>query len=476
MIELGKTSFWLDEAASSMLAQSEWHTFTAALYRAQANMALYYLLLRWWSHLGNSEAWLRLLSVAFGVAAIPILYKLARVIFDDRTARIAAFLMSVNVFHIRYSQEARGYSLVVFLAILCCYGFVRMLILPNKAIQAAYVITSVLMVYAHVFGVWILIAQWAYATLLSTPSKGRRIVWIPASFICVLISPLMFSLLVISDRSQLSWMTRASATSLHEFFVDLSGNGGTALLVLYVSLLCLSLRSSVCNMAQQPTDARLRYVFVWAWLFFPVFIVEGLSVRQPIFQARYLLICLPAFLLLAADGLTHLRCRPIFYSALITIIVISFMGLMAYYRGRIDFDHADNWRDATNNCLFQIHTGDAVLFTYSAEEIPFRVYQHRFGKVGLNVALLPRETELKLLSTRGVWADARETYAAMSNNHRLWLITALQANAHSTEAESALKTRFNEDSRERFGSVTVRLFVFNGDQTPPDPIGNTHKP
>jgi hypothetical protein len=56
IFELGKRSLWLDEAASSMLARTDWHTFVTALLRYPANMALYYLLLRGWIHLGHTEA------------------------------------------------------------------------------------------------------------------------------------------------------------------------------------------------------------------------------------------------------------------------------------------------------------------------------------------------------------------------------------------------------------------------------------
>ena len=79
--KLGSKSFWLDEAASSMLARSDWHTFLNALVHRQANMTLYYLVLRGWIHLGNSETSVRLLSVLFGVASIPLMYQLATYIF-----------------------------------------------------------------------------------------------------------------------------------------------------------------------------------------------------------------------------------------------------------------------------------------------------------------------------------------------------------------------------------------------------------
>src|SRR5207248_11580015 len=127
IVALGTRSFWLDESASIMLARVDWHTFVNAVIRRQANMALYYTLLRGWVQIGNGEWWTRFLSVIFGVAAISVMYQLGKVILGAKGGRIAALLLAVHAFHIEYSQEARGYSLAVFFALLSCYFFLKSL-------------------------------------------------------------------------------------------------------------------------------------------------------------------------------------------------------------------------------------------------------------------------------------------------------------------------------------------------------------
>jgi uncharacterized membrane protein len=224
-----------------MLARSNWQTFVTALFHRQANMALYYLLLRGWVHIGHSEWFLRLLSVAFGVSTIPLTYLLAKTFGGTRNARIAAFLMSINAFHIQYSQEARSYTLVVFLAMLSCYLFWN---LPDPGkLPVRYILVAVFMVYAHMFGVWILMAQWISILFGAHRSVTKKTFGITAGTIIVLIAPLFFSVLFVSDRSQLSWMNKDLASVLYRFFIDLSGNGGVPLLVLYLVLLSVSLGS-----------------------------------------------------------------------------------------------------------------------------------------------------------------------------------------------------------------------------------------
>lgn len=457
VVELGR-SFWLDETVSSMLARIDWHTFVTALLRRQANMSLYYLLLRGWIHFGNSEASLRLLSVIFGVGAVPLIYRLARELFGSRTGRIAAFLMSIHAFHIQYSQEARGYTLLVFLVVLSCHFFVRLLSSVGKSTWAVYILASVLMLYAHVFGVWILLAQWLCAISLSNSADTRRAVSTAAVAIATLSSPLVISLLLVSDRSQLSWITPHAALSLSRFFLDLSGNAHSPLFVLYLFLLLVSLRSFVRGQ-QQTTSEKIGYVFLWASILLPTLIVGAISMHWPILQERYLIICLPAFLILAANGLAQIRSKPVFVAAVMTIAGLSLLGVNSYYKERADPNHSDNWRDATTYCLSHAQPGDAILFTYSAEEIPFREYQDRLGGPGPEITLVPEETELALLTRPGTWASPALVSSVASRDHRVWVITAFRPNAASSEAQVVLRTQLNEESRRAFGFVTVQLFV-----------------
>src|SRR5579859_4149721 len=104
-----------DEAASWNLAKLPWHSFLQALWDFEGNMALYYLILRPWLHLGNSEVVVRGLSALFGIATIPVLYFLGSRLFNQRVGLLAAALLAVHAFHIRWSQEARSYALLVLL-------------------------------------------------------------------------------------------------------------------------------------------------------------------------------------------------------------------------------------------------------------------------------------------------------------------------------------------------------------------------
>ena len=157
----------MDEAASVALARIPWRQFAQVWWLQEGNMTAYYLLLRPWLHLGQSEAWIRLLSVGFGVAAIPLLFLLARRPTNDTTALIAAALLAVNPAHVYYSQEARSYSMLICFVLLSWLFFLRALSAESSGRDwALWIIFSVVAVYCHYFAALVIAAQIVWVVLL----------------------------------------------------------------------------------------------------------------------------------------------------------------------------------------------------------------------------------------------------------------------------------------------------------------------
>ena len=123
---LGAKSLWLDEGATVALIRASWQHFAWVWWHGEANLqTIYFLLMRGWIHLGDSETWLRLPSALFGIAAIPLLYFVARQFMDVEPALAAAALLAFSPTHVYYSQEARGYTLAILMVLLSTYFFVR---------------------------------------------------------------------------------------------------------------------------------------------------------------------------------------------------------------------------------------------------------------------------------------------------------------------------------------------------------------
>jgi mannosyltransferase len=465
LFRLGVRSFWLDEAISAMLARVDRHTFVSAIIHRQANMALYYMLLRGWIHFGSGEFALRSLSVLAGVATIPAIYLLGKQLFGARVGRIAALLLCVHTFHIRYSQEARAYSLLMLLAVLSSLFFLRSLEEPSRRNWATYVAVSTLMVYAQVFGGWVLLAQWSSLLLPHKRSEIRGPIYrrqflFSAAAICFLIAPLAYCLLFVSDRSQLAWLTKPSAQDLYNFCLDLSGDGGLTLLIAFLALLSAAVAAAIIHRGSRPDSADLwKHWFLLLWLILPPVLLLVISLRWPVFETRFLIVCIPPLLLLVANGLNQVRSRILFSAALMILLALSLVGVNFYFRGRSANQFSDDWRDATRYLLSQARAGDAVLFTYSEEKLAFDEYQSRFHATRAPIHEYPEETDAELLIRRPSRLNPDLLDGIVTGCRRIWLISAFRSDRLSRQVAATLSAQFPVHESFAFGFVRSELFA-----------------
>ncbi len=75
-----------------------------------ARLAIY-----WW---GPVPGAIRFFPCLFGILAIPILYFLSRRIFGDWASLLAAFILAISPWHLYKAQNARGYTLLLLLALI----------------------------------------------------------------------------------------------------------------------------------------------------------------------------------------------------------------------------------------------------------------------------------------------------------------------------------------------------------------------
>jgi mannosyltransferase len=126
---LGVQAYHHDEivTASRVLRADFWHAMEAVGFSESAP-PLYYALAWVWTQLaGTGELGLRSLSALAGAATVPVAYLLGAELRGRRTGIAAAALVAVNPMLLWYSQEARGYALLVLLTSLFLLYFVRVL-------------------------------------------------------------------------------------------------------------------------------------------------------------------------------------------------------------------------------------------------------------------------------------------------------------------------------------------------------------
>ena len=115
VINLGSRPLWWDEGRNIFFARLDWVTAAQTAIRSgDTNPPIFRMLLREWMRLvGPSPFAIRLLSVLIGVVTVAMLYRLGAYMFGRRAARIAGLLAAASPPLIYYSQEAKGYALVI---------------------------------------------------------------------------------------------------------------------------------------------------------------------------------------------------------------------------------------------------------------------------------------------------------------------------------------------------------------------------
>ena len=258
VVSLAAKPFWFDECFSAEIARLDWRNFLHLLWWREANMSLYYLLLRIWMslnpHAGQSEFFIRSLSVVFATATVPAIYWLARLLYDDdqRVALIAAALFTFNAYSVRYSQEARSYALFVLLATLASGFFVPSVHENSRRNRLAYILAGILAVYAHFYALLLLAAHWLALRLRSNhlDVEGSRAALMRYAWrtIGVAVLPLLI-FVVKTGAGPIRWIPRPTVHDVLQFCEQMAGSNTWPLAAIY----CVS-----CIIAIAPLGRLLR--------------------------------------------------------------------------------------------------------------------------------------------------------------------------------------------------------------------------
>ena len=171
---------WFDEIFSVHAAEHSWNSILDFVALDLIHPPLFYLILKVWIAVGGeSLVWMRSLPVVFSVVAIvPFLLLCREIKLSYWTSLLAFLLIAVNGSLIKYAQEVRMYSMLMWLSLFSIWLFVRY-IRAGKGI-AALTIVNILLVYTHYFGWFVLLveaivlAYTAYARSSSIFNKRQR--------------------------------------------------------------------------------------------------------------------------------------------------------------------------------------------------------------------------------------------------------------------------------------------------------------
>jgi mannosyltransferase len=473
---LTRKPFWFDECFSAEVARLGWHDFIRLLWWREANMSLYYLLLRGWLYIGSASAhasgpfFIRSFSVLASLATLPAIFWLAQELFDRRIALIAVALLSCNAYSVRYAQEARSYSLFLLLATLSSGFFVAYFREQSEQNRRGYILASILAVYAHLCALLLVAAQWLSirGVKIKFPlgiSPGIRRAWIA---ITVAALPLL-AFVGKTGAGPIRWIPQAGAHTLLEYGEHLAGNDGPALLLLY-AVACLPAILPLGRRAFRPAvdGETWRIQFLLIWLLFPVALTLLLSLARPVFLARYFIFCLPALIILAAAGVAALRKNWMMGACLAVMLLLSLQGTFSYYDRDFDLER-DGSEAAATYVYDHAQPGDAILFHIAEARIPYEFFlslrnTRDPGSVPAGPEIVfPRHGDH--LDYRDVTGNPTSEFlrSVPDKYSRVWVVlisngTPGHSDASTLMLNQILRESFQQKEAVQFPQVEVRLY------------------
>lgn len=309
LLFLDRQSLWWDEIKTVERATGTVESLLIDIvYYKRGHVPFYFLLMQLWSRIGESAFVLRYFSVVAGTVTVALLYHLGWLLGKRPLARTAAFLLAISPFHIWYSQEMRMYSFVTALAIggtiLLLYG-VRHNRLRDWVLYGVVMGTAV---YTHYFLLLLMFAHALFVALSFRKMQTAALRW----FMAAAAVGAVFSVYVWAvvngggyQEATPGWIMQARW--FDPFLTLLAYAAGPTIDPSSVPALLLGVLFGGGLLASfVPKEDEAGWRLTRLWLFTPwliIFIVSlGLRPGFSLYLDRYLILILPAYLLLVSAG------------------------------------------------------------------------------------------------------------------------------------------------------------------------------
>lgn len=283
---------------------------------------------------GYSSLVVRLFSVFIGVLGVYSIYLLLRELKFKSEALIAAFLLSINYFHIYYSQEARPYVLFFLFINLSFYFLVKFLNKKNWKNAITYGLSSGFLIGSHLFGFFVLFSQLLIFILYFVfnkrfITKSNFLKLFVSSIIIILFLLPSIEIIINSNSITSFWIGENQADAFTNIFSDLFGKSEFLFTMFTLSVILFFIKLSKINNENFTQDKVFNtsvILFIWLTLVILIPLIRSyLSV--PMIINRYFISILPALIIIMSIGITSIRNRFLLYMFIIIFSLFSFTDI-----------------------------------------------------------------------------------------------------------------------------------------------------
>jgi mannosyltransferase len=324
LIRLGNQSLWVDEAFTARAVRSS----LPDLYE-QLHWFYYSLAKPWTSVAGTSEWALRMPSVVGAMAACGLMVVLAHKLFDRWVALASGLFLATNPFLVKWSQQARSYTLLLAASLLATLLLIRALDRGSRAAWFSYGVAFTVVLFFHPVSGLALVP--AHAVLILQRRDGLTPHGLVAANVIVGLGATWVAVVALWTRGEetgISWITSPTPAVVADALLWISGAAGLGILLAGMGFWVLH-RAGRADLA----------VWLGVWAIGPFVFTVVASAAKPMFVDRYLIVAAPAFALLAGVAVTGIGSR--LRAVIVPVIVIATsISLVVWY----SHGSGNNWR------------------------------------------------------------------------------------------------------------------------------------
>jgi Dolichyl-phosphate-mannose-protein mannosyltransferase len=301
-----------DETLVFFITQQPIGDVFSTVFAERGGAPLHWLLAYAAGAISPSLTALRLVSVIFAVASMPVIAALVARLTDKRTALIATALAAASWITIYHGIYARMYSLFLFLSALSFLALLRAIGTSDRRRWAAWIAATVLMIATQPYGTFVLAAQAVYVLARRLRHQfPLRPAAISFAVVVVLVAPLWLIYRVLASRFGIG-VTGASDSKLGspvdvlEYVWKTIGDFGAGWTAAAAVFSALAVLGAVVLARTRPAAVLLSA----AVLVVPTLALTLTRSQSSVFlESRHLIFALPFFQMLVAAGLLKIASR-----------------------------------------------------------------------------------------------------------------------------------------------------------------------